>query len=385
MKIGIVGGAGQIGRGLLRAFRQHPGISAFGITRNAMSAGPLLAEGFDIRVGSVAGGTTARELLQGADVVVNCALEIDRPKRARARNEALVSGLLEHAHAALVIHLSSVAVYGSCVDRTVSTFERPRPDSTYGREKLRLERFAQSVAPRHRQPLLILRLGHVYGPGQGISREAFDVLKTGQWTLPFDGALPSNAVHIDHLAAAIPVMADRADGGVVLNATDSPQRTWRQLYDLHAEAAGAPRLPSMADEDAERRRDSYRRQARLSLLRRVPEQVTQWARRLPLKSLVSVTAVRQATEAALLALPAGVERLVDRRYVVFSAGLHMETAAGTDGPPPWFYSDGVDGPGLRAVAESDERTTREVAELRAWHSSWAAPAWRVAVPGREHA
>src|SRR6185436_17607052 len=110
LTVAVVGGAGQVGRELLRALRSTPETRAFGITRNAMAAAPLLADGFDIRVGSVA--DSAAVLLQGADVVVNAALEIDRPKRARMRNEALVGSIVRHARAALVVHFSTVAVYG---------------------------------------------------------------------------------------------------------------------------------------------------------------------------------------------------------------------------------------------------------------------------------
>lgn len=378
MTIAIVGAAGQVGRGLLRTFQGHPDVQVIGITRNTMSAGPLLAEGFDIRVGSVVDRSQVPELLRGADVVINCALEIERPKRARERNQALVASLLEHAHAALVIHLSSVAVYGSCVDRTVSTFEHPRADSTYGREKLRLESFAVGQARRFRQPLLVVRLGHVYGPGQGVSKEAFDVLKEARWALPFDGALPSNAIHIDHLASAIPLLVARPSGATILNAIDNPQRTWRQLYDLHAVAANLTPLPSMEDSEARRLTEEFRRAARTSLLRRVTEQAAGWARGLPWKSFVGVTGVRQAMEAALLALPASVERLVDERYAVFSAGLHLEMQdrGAREVPPPWFFSDGVSGPGLPDIGLFQDRLSEQIVALRAWHSSSAAPTWR---------
>ena len=380
--IAVVGAAGQVGRALMRAFSDRPETRAFGITRNAMSAGPLRADGLDIRIGSLGEPTGGEGLLQGADIVINAALEIDRPKRARARNEALVEGIIARAGAALVVHFSSVAVYGSCVDAGFSTFEHPRPDATYGREKLRLEEFAMRTARRAGQRLLVLRLGHVYGPGQGISRELFDVLKTRVWDLPYDGRLPSNAVHVHHVADAIPKFAAEVRGQITLNATDSPQRTWRALYDMHAEAARYARAGSMTDGDSSRLRDEYRRLARLPLSRRVPRQVSQWARRLPLKSVVNLTAVRQATEAALLALPLRVEQLVDRRYVVFSAAQNLESAEPPPppGPPPWYYSDGVPGPNLPEAPETAERTAAEIVELRHWHASWAEPVWRTALP-----
>lgn len=380
----IIGAAGQVGRRLMQVLGRQADARVFGITRNAMSAGPLRADGLDVRVGSVVGEGDGAALLRGADVVVNAALEIDRPKRARARNEALVSSLLAHSRSALVVHLSTVAVYGSCVDRSFSTFERPRPDATYGREKLRLERFAMRAAARTRQRLMIFRLGHVYGPGQGISREFFDVLRDRLWDLPFGGALPSNAIHVDHLAAALPIIARTATAQSVINAMDSPQRTWRELYDMHARAAGYVPAGSMDPAPSAIRRDEFRRMAALSLSRRVPQQVSAWVRQLPLKSLVSVTAVRQATEAALLALPLRVEQLIDRRYSVFSARQNLEAggSGAAQGPPPWYYSDGITGPTLPETSETDERLAAEIANLREWHCAWAAPAWRMAPSAR---
>lgn len=378
MTIAVVGAAGQVGRRLMHVLAEKPDTRVFGITRNGMSADPLLADGLEVRVGSII--SDGARLLEGADVVLNTALEIDRPKRARARNEALVSSLLTHSRSALLIHLSTVAVYGSCVDCRFSTFARPQPDGTYGREKLRLERFAIEAAARHRQRLLILRLGHVYGPGQGISREFFDVLKGRLWELPFGGDLPSNAIHVDHLAAAVPSLARTAAGQSVINATDSPQRTWRQLYDMHAQAAGYPPAGAMDPVLSARRREVYRRAAALPLARRVPQQLSAWARQLPLKSFVNVTSVRQATEAALLALPLRVEQFIDRRYTLFSAGQHLDTdmSVHTADPPPWYYSDGVDGPALPPVIETQSRLDGEIAELAAWYTAWAGPRWRAA-------
>ncbi len=376
----VIGAAGQVGRRLMQVLSRQAGARVFGITRNAMSAGPLRADELDIRVGSVVDEKDGAELLRGADVVVNAALEIDRPKRARARNEALVSSLLAHSRSTLVVHFSSVAVYGSCVDGTFSTFERPRPDSTYGREKLRLERFAMQAAAGTGQRLMILRLGHVYGPGQGISREFFDVLRDRLWDLPFGGALPSNAIHVDHLAAALPIVARTAAGQSVVNATDSPQRTWRALYDMHARAAGYAPAGSMDPASSASRHDEFKRLAALSLSRRVPQQVSAWARQLPLKSLVSVKAVRQATEAALLALPVRVEQLIDRRYAVFSAGQNLEAggSVAVQEPPPWYYSDGIVGPTLPEILDTDQRLAAEIGDLRDWYATWAAPAWRTA-------
>jgi hypothetical protein len=100
-----------------------------------------------------------------------------------------------------------------------------------------------------------------------------------------------------------------------------------------------------------------------------------------------VTAVRQATEAALLALPLRVEQLIDRRYAVFSAGQNLEggSPAIAQGPPPWYYSDAIAGPTLPGIPETDQRLAAEIEDLSEWHSAWAAPAWRTDPSGRPRA
>jgi len=140
----------------------------------------------------------------------------------------------------------------------------------------------------------------------------------------------------------------------------------------------------MPQELSAARRLAFQRQSRLSLPGRLTRQVYGWSRQLPLRSLVGVTAVRQTTEAALLALPLWVEEMIDRRYLVFSAAQNLESGAPAvpAGPPPWYYSDGISGPSLPDDPSTPEQHAREVADLRTWYEAWARPAWRVGVVAR---
>lgn len=381
-RILIVGAAGQVGRGLLRAFRGISGMSAAGVTRTEFSAAPLRAEGHEIRAGSVTDPRAAPGLLEGADMLVNCALAVDRPNAARRRNEALLDGLLRHGEADLLVHLSSVAVYGSCLDSQASSFDAPLPDSTYAGEKLRLERRAAAMARDFGRRLLVLRLGHVYGPGQALSRDILQALHERRWPLPFGGRLHSNAIHIESLARALGRLAEAPPGAPVLNAVDAPQRSWGELYGLHAAAAALPEPLPMPEDESDGRRREFRRRSRAPLPLRLLRELGGWARGLPAASAVDLPAVRQTVESLLLALPAGVEGFVDRRYALFSARRSLDDSRlPSPLPPPWYYSDAVPGPGA-PTAGLDSDADRHVAELRAWRLRWAEPAWRVSRAGR---
>lgn len=383
MRVAVVGAAGQVGGSILRRLAKRPGVSVFGITRNEFSAEPLRYEGFEIRVGSVFEAGGCRRLLDSSDLIINAALQIELPRSAREGNETILRNLLKHEKSGLVVHCSTIAVYGSCLERSFSTFAQPRGDSTYAREKLRIERFAADIARKCNRRLAILRLGHVYGPSQGHSKEFFARLSDPRWRLPFNGDLPSNTVHIWRLADSIPELFDSVDGVEILNAVNAPQMTWRQVYDLHARAAGLPVAPGMSHSESVSLRMSFCARARRRIAGRLASDVSEWVRSLPFKALADAYGVREAMDWAMLRLPRTFERAVYARYQAFSAEQQISTGKGVV-PPPWYFSDPVPGPNFLEQTTRDDgvESDEEIRELSSWFSIWAMPTWRVPVSGQ---
>lgn len=381
MRIAIVGAAGQVGAGLLRRLGARRDLAVWGITRNEFSAAPLRHRGFEIRVGSVGDRADCGRLLEGADMVVNAALHTGLPGRSRGENERILHGLIAEARSAVVVHLSTVAVYGSCHERSFSTFDRPRGDSTYAREKLRHERYALALAKPGGTRLALVRLGHVYGPGQGLSRQLFADLEAGRALLPFDGRLPSNAVHIERLADALPRLVG-GDRVPVRNAVNSPQITWRELYDEHARAARLPLAGAMPEAESHAMQQAFRARMRRSIAGRFATDIASWLRRLPLKALADAQGVREAMDSVMLNLPRQFEETVYARYQGFAAGQRIGSA-GTAPAPPWYLADAVPGPNLLVELSPEDESRRQGAEaaaLRAWYDSFSAPQWAVARP-----
>ena len=171
LKVALVGAGGQVGPYLLEYLSEDPQLSLLGICRNAVTAGPLRLAGFKIECGEIADPAVAADLLGDCDVVANLAAGSGTSlAEARAQDQAVLRSLVRLSGRKKIIHFSSVGVYGTCLVEGRNTFQRPRPDWSYGKDKLRLEHYLRGLMRYSRHSVVTLRLGHVYGVSQWVSR-----------------------------------------------------------------------------------------------------------------------------------------------------------------------------------------------------------------------
>jgi len=374
MRVAIVGAGGQVGSALLRYFANAAGIHAVGICRSRVSAARLLLEGREVRVGSVTQESSARTLLSDADVIINCALPQGGPAQTAKENRALENGLCAGAAGRTLIHLSSVAVYGSPIVAQRVNFCKPRPTSRYGREKLCSERHLLRLARRFSVKCSIVRLGHVYGPGLHWSRALCDLVAEPDFMLPFHGAKPSNAVYIDNVARALgQIMAGATDPGVY-NLFDCPQTTWLDLLNMHSEAIGRNQVPMLSEEQ---NRDLARYCALLggrSLLLQLAFETARWLRSLPASFVQGVPSLKELGELIMGRVRS--ERLEQRlKRWYWRATCSNEHALPSSDHVLWaLISDAAPGPCLSY--EAVPRTACLLA-LREWWESLFEPYGRV--------
>jgi len=380
MKIVIVGAAGQVGAALLKHLSKRTDISVYGITRNEFSALPLQWEGYDIKVGSISNLDECKKLLERADIIINAALHLGLPKIARMQNRIIIKNILDVSKNKKVIHLSTISVYGSCLDAKLSTFTKPIGDSTYAKEKLRLEKYAIKEAKKIKADFTILRLGHVFGPGQGLSKQFFDDIKNGQPFLPFDGNIPSNAVHVNRLADSIAdyFIYNNLVGVNIFNAVNEPQISWREMYDMHSIAGKLPIINGMLTEESSFEQKIHKRNANRSLFFRIWISWVQWIKNLPIKSFLDQHSVREGMDELMLALPLTFENKVYRKYQTFAA-KHRVSIAHKKVAYPWYYSDPVSGPNFLSLTESINKKSIniecEIEEIGVWYKQFAGPKW----------
>lgn len=352
----------------MRHLSQETSLSVVGVCRNAVSAGPIQADGLDVRIGSIVDPMSADELLGDCTVVVNCAVDVDWPGTARHRTRRLLASIASLARLQTFVFFSTVAVYGTCLDRSASTAERPRPRNMHGWEKLAAEQYIRSVAPSHVR-LRLLRLGHVYGPYQWLSRAMFELIARPVRTLPFDGRHPSNAIHIQNVCRAV-VAAIGGDGDrATYDVVDRPQRTWREVADWHARALNATPVAAMPEVTSAAIARRYRRLEHAPLWLRLISDFGAFAKSMPVSFARSSDAAQLIAQRALARLEAeGLEQRLKARYYLARARANAD---GLEVPPPWLFSDEVPGPVLEYEAKSPDDT--DGAAVAEWYRAYASP------------
>ncbi len=368
--VGIVGAGGQVGPALLSSLADGPHLRVFGVCRNEISAGPLRAEGHDVRCGSVTDPATATELLGDVDVIVNCSATSGTPAAKSVAERGMLSALAGLPGGKRLIHFSSVAVYGSCIDARRNLFERPHPDQPYGRHKLDLEHHLWRCLRAGAHEAVILRLGHVYGAGQWLSRFALDAARDPRFRLPFDGRLPSNAVHAANVSAAIrKLILDWPRPGTY-NLLDAPATSWREVFDWNTNAVGAGRVPAMSEDESGRVAAHHRRQAAIPLRARLASEIAAWVRTLPGSFMAACPAVK--TLGILALATSRLERL--ERQLLKGYKRRAARAGGAAAPLPalesWLLSDGAPGEQLAYHGDIPPGAATAVA---AWHRRYAEP------------
>lgn len=171
LRIGVLGAAGQIGTGLVRAIRARPDWElAFAVTRGELDLADLSAVEPYLARWARAGASAGRGDEQGLDVVVNAAAftQVDACERREAEARVLnaqMPGVWARALGArgvALIHLSTDYVFPGDGTRPLREEDPTGPRSAYGRTKLEGEERVRANHPEAQ----IVRTSWVFGPGR---------------------------------------------------------------------------------------------------------------------------------------------------------------------------------------------------------------------------
>lgn len=295
LRVGIVGGAGQVGSALLKALNTESRFSAVAICRNAVSAARMACQGMPVRIVQTDNAELLADTTRDLNVLINCAYPIYQPSKASVANQRLANSLAAACAGKHLVHLSSVALYGEFIRGDKSLFDDPKPDTPYGRQKLQMEHLLRGLAKKHSVKCTILRVGHVYGPELRWSENFFDLIKKHEFRLPFDGEIPSNGVWIQNVIAAIREVLLNQQMDATFNLTDNPQTTWRDIFDLHSQASGNPAVPPLNQYESGQYLRESKKRAGLGLAGRLAGETWGWVRHLPASYIASVPSFKAMT------------------------------------------------------------------------------------------
>ncbi len=231
-RIVVLGASGFIGRRVIAALAASDWAMPVAAMHRSQAALPPGVERISINA------TVESELaqaLKGATGVVNCVTGSYETIVAGART---LFDIASHTPATLrVIHMSSMAVYGSATGDIDETAPLRGDLGPYSAAKIETEKFAARGGN-----IVLLRPGIVYGPESPLWCELIGRLlmarRIGDLGLAGDGIC--NLVHVDDVAKAA-LLALQAPGieGQAFNLGMPQAPTWNDYFQRYAKALGA--------------------------------------------------------------------------------------------------------------------------------------------------
>jgi 2-alkyl-3-oxoalkanoate reductase len=242
----VTGAAGFIGRHLVREL-DRTGSKIRALVRRPPQ--PAVEGAAEVLLGDVTRPETYAQGLAGVRAVIHTA----RTKEM-VHDVAATSALYELSGQAGVqkfIQLSSIAVYGfppaGVITEDTAVVEGP---NNYSRAKAQIEVALQADA---RVPeTAILRLGCVYGPGNGWwTMGLLNLMRHGRFIAVDGGAGTANLVYIDDVTALVSRLIERPHPGVnLVNVTDGAPVSWRRYLSGLEEILGRSATVSMTASEA---------------------------------------------------------------------------------------------------------------------------------------
>jgi nucleoside-diphosphate-sugar epimerase len=216
--IGIIGGSGYIGGHLLQSLSSQ--YEVISLQRNKQAIMP--ARG--IRIIQI------DELTETFDIVINTSYNLGKSRAdIFEQNKDVLQTIQKASHSnTKVIHLSSLAVFGFGLDKTIN----PGPVKTthdygYVESKAHMENLLLSAIPNSQ--LSIIRLGNVWGPANNSwTQPLADAL---QWSLPVvsNNHSFSNITFIHHITEYIDYLLSQSTHQLIHHLAEFSDISWQQI------------------------------------------------------------------------------------------------------------------------------------------------------------
>jgi len=221
LKIFVTGGAGFVGRSLIKSLiEKNHNVTIFdNLSNSSENAIKPFLDKVDFVNGDITNYNDVSNSIKGSDVIIHLAAKINvqesiKSESIRRVNVDGTKNLLEACKENKITDIivaSSAAVYGDCKDSKIHLAENSNtnPISSYGESKLEMEKIVRTHSEKHDTNAVILRFFNIYGMGQspeyaGVITKFLQKIKEGKSLEIYgDGLQTRDFVSIDDLVDSI--------------------------------------------------------------------------------------------------------------------------------------------------------------------------------------
>ncbi len=252
MKVCVFGGAGFIGSRIVRRL-SCSGHKVVTLVRNQQKAAELTQLGADVRIGDLRNRDDVREAMHGAEVVINVAVPpyegrmgLKRVRRIAREFMECVKNILDQAERdgnTPVIISEGTPMWGDSGDGWHDEGSEFKPLGTG-----RIGEFSTPYLDRKIKegaPIIRIVPAPTYGAGSWFDFAVCDLIKKGWFRTFGDGQNAQSFVHVDDLAEAYRLAAEKLPLGESFAIADDQPVKFREFANCVARAIGKPPVRSM--------------------------------------------------------------------------------------------------------------------------------------------
>lgn len=250
MRVALTGATGYTGGHLLKALRER-GDDVSVLVRRSTEPGFLASCGARIVAGDLAGSEGLDRLVEGCQAVVHAAAVYRRAGHPDAYYRDINVGgserLLEAAARAGVhrfVHTSTVGVHGHVSHPPADENTPLAPGDVYQETKAEAEALALRFHRTRGLPVVVVRPGAIYGPGERRLLKLFRAIARGYYAIVGSGRPFYHPVYIDDLVSGFLLALDRPEApGEAFILAGPSYVSQSQLAELIARHSGGRVLP----------------------------------------------------------------------------------------------------------------------------------------------
>lgn len=240
-------GCGDIGERVARLWQAH-GVTVRGLARSAASQVRLETKGITAVPGDLDDVRSLASLSTQQAVIYYFAPPPPSPGGTDPRMEHLLGVITPERLPQKIVYISTSGVYGDHQGGWVNEETPPHPQTVRAKARLAAETALLDWGRVQDIPVVILRVGGIYGPG----RLPIERIKHGQPVVRREEAPYTNRIHADDLARVCVAAAECGVDRAIYNVCDGEHSTMSDYFNAVADRLGLPRPPQISLSEAQR-------------------------------------------------------------------------------------------------------------------------------------